>query len=162
MNIRSPGRGLSNKILKIYDTVLQEFFPESKNFYGELTNYLCFAEEFNTGGRKGISIELAKLLSTIHEFPKKEETPYIYIYISFFFVFGPPETKTCHRFEVSSEKLLDKSGKLTWPRDSPGIRLILNSKWSILDVPRLSFAFRTRTRKTSRFEIVSLRNETYL
>lgn len=79
MNIRSPGRGLSNKILKIYDTVLPEFFPESKNFYGELTNYLCFAEEFNTGGRKGISIELAKLLSTIHEFPKKEETPYIYI-----------------------------------------------------------------------------------
>lgn len=81
MNIRSPGRGLSNKILKIYDTVLSEFFPESKNFYGELTNYLRFAEEFNTGGRKGISIELAKLLSTIHEFPKKEETPYIYIYL---------------------------------------------------------------------------------
>lgn len=81
MNIRSPGRGLSNKILKIYDTVLPEFFPESKNFYGELTNYLCFAEEFNTGGRKGISIELAKLLSTIHEFPKKEKTRYIYIYL---------------------------------------------------------------------------------
>lgn len=81
MNIRSPGRGLSNKILKIYDTVLPEFFPESKNFYGELTNYLRFAEEFNTGGKKGISIELAKLLSTIHEFLKKEETRYMYIYL---------------------------------------------------------------------------------
>lgn len=81
MNIRSPGRGLSNKILKIYDTVLPEFFPESKNFYGELTNYLRFAEEFNTGGKKDISIELAKLLSTIHEFLKKEETRYMYIYL---------------------------------------------------------------------------------
>lgn len=81
MNIRSLGRGLSNKILKIYDTVLPEFFPESKNFYGELTNYLRFAEEFNTGGKKDISIELAKLLSTIHEFLKKEETRYMYIYL---------------------------------------------------------------------------------
>lgn len=55
MNIRSPGRGLSNKILKIYDTVLPEFFPESKNFYGELTNYLRFTEEFNTGEGEKVS-----------------------------------------------------------------------------------------------------------
>lgn len=28
----------------------------------------------------------------------------------------------------SGEKLLDKSGKLTWPRNSPGIRLIFDPK----------------------------------
>lgn len=81
----------------------------------------------------------------IHEFPKREEdTRYAYIIdrtkkeiviadryllwnLDIGFIFG--FTRDDEDVSVQSgEKLLDKSGKLTWPRNSPGIRLIFDPK----------------------------------